>query len=203
MRGLDLILYWIFSTDATFCTAQKRDRHKASIGFDSTSTDEVRVMKIFVSYRREDNAQRAMNMAAILRVNFGKGNVFLDVEDIEIGSLDGFPEIILKELKQSQLVLALISPEWLSALDVDYRRRIDSDKDWVQIELRTALKFGLPVIPVYVGGAEPLKESQLPEPLRKLATLQYYELRDNNHHWKDDVAALISHIKVAKLTLAK
>ena len=96
------------------------------------------------------------------------------------------------------VVLALISPEWLSALDENFRRRIDCKKDWVHIELRTALTLNLTIIPVYVGGASPLKPNQLPEPLVKLATLQYYELRDD-HHWNGDVAALISRIKGSKI----
>ena len=83
-------------------------------------------MRIFLSYRRKANVQRAMNLASILRENFGKDNIFLDTDDIETGD---FSTAIDGELRRAQLVLALISPEWLSALDVDYRRRIDSDKD--------------------------------------------------------------------------
>jgi pterin-4a-carbinolamine dehydratase len=148
-------------------------------------------MKIFLSYRRKANVQRAMNLASILQENFGRDNVFLDTNDIESGA--EFPKTILGKLEQSQLVLALISPEWLSAVDADYRRRIDSDKDWVHIELRTALERNLRVIPVYVGGTGPLKAEQFPEPLRKLASLQYRELRDD-HQWKGDIAALIGGI---------
>ena len=90
--------------------------------------------------------------------------------------------------------MALISPEWLSALDENYRRRIDSDKDWVRIELRTALERNIRVIPVYVGGASHLKAEQLPEPLTKLGSLQSYELRDD-HQWKGDIASLIGSIR--------
>jgi pterin-4a-carbinolamine dehydratase len=156
-------------------------------------------MRIFLSYRRKANVQRAMNLAAILRENFGKDNVFLDTDNVESGK---FPEILHGELARSQLVLALISPEWLSAVDVNYRRRIDSKKDWVHIELRTALTSNLVVIPVYVGGAGRLTAEQLPVPLSELAALQSYELRDD-HQWKGDVAALISRIKGNKVDVGE
>ena len=55
---------------------------------------------------------------------------------------------------------------------------------------------------MYVGGAGALKSEQLPEPLRRLATLQYYELRDD-HQWNGDVAALISHIKGRKIDVSE
>ena len=54
-------------------------------------------MKIFLSYRRKSNVQRAMNLAAILRENFGKDSVFLDTEEIDIGD---FPMAINDELKE-------------------------------------------------------------------------------------------------------
>jgi pterin-4a-carbinolamine dehydratase len=149
-------------------------------------------MKIFLSYRRKGNVQTARNLASILRENFGEDNVFLDTNDIESGA--EFPKIILGKLEQSQLVLALISPEWLAAADEEHRRRIDSPKDWVHIELRNALERNLRVIPVYVGGARHLKADQLEEPLKKLASLQYYELRDD-HQWEGDVTSLIGSIR--------
>jgi TIR domain len=107
-------------------------------------------MKIFISYRRKANVQRVMNLDSIIRENLGKESVFLDTSDIEAGS--SFPEEIFAELKQSGLVLSVISPEWLSSVDEDYRRRIDSERDWVHIELCTALRDKRTVIPVYVGG---------------------------------------------------
>jgi pterin-4a-carbinolamine dehydratase len=156
-------------------------------------TDEDRPeMRIFLSYRRKANVQRVMNIASIIRENLGKESVFLDTSDIESGS--NFPQALLTELSQIDLVLAIISPEWLSSLDENYRRRIDSERDWVHIELRTALKDERTVIPVYVGGAKALKPDQLPESLKPLAELQSVELRDD-HQWNDDVAALIGRIK--------
>jgi hypothetical protein len=109
-------------------------------------------MKIFMSYRRKANVQRVMNIASIIRENLGKGSVFLDTSDIEAGS--SFSEELLTELSQTDLVLAIISPEWLSSLDENYRRRIDSEQDWVHIELCTAFKTKRTIIPVYVGGDE-------------------------------------------------
>lgn len=60
-------------------------------------------MRIFLSYRRNANVQRAMNLALILRENLRDDNVFLDTDDIETGM--DFPEILHGELEQSQLVL--------------------------------------------------------------------------------------------------
>jgi hypothetical protein len=149
-------------------------------------------MKLFISYRRKANVQRAMILAALLRDNFGKSNVFLDTSDIDIG--DSFPEELSNELDISDAVVTLISPEWLSSLDDNFRRRIDLPGDWVNRELAMALQKGKLIVPVYVGGAKKLRQEQLPTPLIPLANLQGYELRDD-HQWNDDVIALISRLK--------
>ena len=149
-------------------------------------------MKMFVSYRRKANVQRAMNLTAVLRANFGEENVFLDTGDIEIGN--SFPDVLKSKIDEAHTLIALISPEWLSSLDDSYRRRINSPQDWVHIEIATSLKRGINIVPVYVGDAQKLVLEQLPESLRPLGTLQGYELRDD-HHWNDDVIALVSRLK--------
>jgi hypothetical protein len=79
-----------------------------------------------------------MNIASLLQENFRHGKVFLDTSDIDIG--EHFPGIVSCELNRATTVIALVNPEWLSSLDKNFRRRIDSPEDWVHIELATALK---------------------------------------------------------------
>ena len=149
-------------------------------------------MKIFISYRRKENVQRAMNLSSLLRENFGRDAVFLDTSDIQVGN--NFPGQLTAEVDSSDLIVSIISPEWLSSSDESFRRRIDDPKDWVHRELVIALEQGKPIVPVYVGGAKKLSPHQLPDALASIANFEGYDLRDD-HHWNDDVIALISRLK--------
>ncbi len=65
--------------------------------------------------------------------------------------------------------LALIGPEWLQATDDACRRRLDDPDDYVRLEIETALKREVPLIPVLLGGAQMPTQDELPPSLAPLA----------------------------------
>jgi hypothetical protein len=67
------------------------------------------------------------------------------------------------------VLVAVIGKRWLSAADEEGRRRLDNPDDFVRVEVGTALKRGVRVIPVLVEGASMPPVSQLPEDLKPLA----------------------------------
>jgi TIR domain len=107
--------------------------------------------KIFISYRREDSAANALGIGQYLGNEFGRKNVFIDV-DMRAGVK--FPVVLEQRLAECKVMLVLIGPDWLNALDEKGQRRIDDPNDWVRLEISHALKRNITVIPVRISGAE-------------------------------------------------
>ena len=122
---------------------------------------------VFVSYRREDSKHAAGRLAAILA---DRCELFMDVESIEAGS--DFSETVRRSLDSSDVLLALIGSAWLTSTDADGSRRIDASHDWVALEISTALRRDIPVIPVLLDGVAMPSRVDLPATLAGLADRQ-------------------------------
>jgi hypothetical protein len=145
-------------------------------------------MNIFLSYRRDDSAGHAGRLTDVLEAAFGKDAVFQDVEAIAPGT--DFVDAIDKAIGRCQAVLALIGPDWIGARDTHGNRRLDSDSDFVRMEIVRALERGIRVVPVLVGGAKMPSQVELPPPLRPLARLQAFEISDGR--WAYDAGQLVT-----------
>ena len=121
--------------------------------------------KIFISYRRQDTAANALSIGQYLENEFGRKNVFIDV-DMRAGVK--FPAVLEQRLAECKVMLVLIGPTWLEARDDQGNRRLDSSDDWVRLEIAHALKRNITVIPVRVNGAELPARTVLPEDIRGL-----------------------------------
>jgi TIR domain len=147
---------------------------------------------IFISYRREDSSGWAGRLSRDLRANFGDDEVFEDIADIEPG-ID-FAEAIEKKLDSVNVLLAVIGPRWLAAADKrTARRRLDDPDDLVRKEIATALRRGIRVVPVLVGGASLPSPEELPDDLRGLLRRNACELSDTR--WDYDVRQLTLRLK--------
>jgi len=70
------------------------------------------------------------------------------------------------------VLIALIGRHWLSATDEEGKRRLDQPEDFVRLEVATALKRGIRVIPVLVDGASMPRSGELPDALKSLVRRQ-------------------------------
>ena len=104
-------------------------------------------MSIFVSYRRRDTAGHAGRLVDGLRHEFGREQVFLDI-DIPPGV--DFSDHIDRTIGAARVLVVLIGDDWLNVQDRQGRRRLDDPADFVRTEIRSALHRGLTVIPVLV-----------------------------------------------------
>jgi tetratricopeptide (TPR) repeat protein len=136
-------------------------------------------MSVFLSYRRADSAH-ALWLYPWLIQWFGKEKVFWDRKDIDPGK--DFAEVIEKQIRSSKAFVALVSNNWLSAVDEQGHRRIDSPEDWIRRETALALQEELLVIPVLVGGMRSPGAQDLPEELKKFAKLQMLSMADMPFH---------------------
>lgn len=125
---------------------------------------------IFISYRREDAPASARLINERLTTWFGKGNIFMDVEQIALG--DNWKNVLDQQVARCDAMLAVIGPHWLATANSEGRRRLDDPEDFVRWEIREALRRGKKVIPVLVDGAPLPDVRELPPDLAALAGLQ-------------------------------
>jgi len=130
--------------------------------------------RIFISYRREETAYPAGWLYDRLADRFGGGQVFKDVDSIQLG--DDFVEVITSAVGSCDVLLALIGDQWLTITDEHGRRRLDDPDDFVRLELEAALTRNVRVIPILVEGARMPRAEELPASLSRLARRQALEL---------------------------
>jgi TIR domain len=122
---------------------------------------------IFISYRRDDTQVIVGRISDWLDRHYGQEAIFVDIDSVPLG-LD-FRERIRGAIQRSDIVLAVIGPDWLAIQKETGKPRIADEMDWVRIELETALAKTIPVIPVLVEHARLPKPDELPEALRDLS----------------------------------
>jgi TPR repeat protein len=143
---------------------------------------------IFISYRRMDSKHATSRIHDRLRVEFGKDNVFKDVDSIPIGT--DFRVVLRDALKNCRVVLVMIGPGWVTTTDDSGARRLMNPTDFVRLELETALDREIPVVPVLLDGAPPPRPDELPESLQSICYKHAIAIGDDPH-FDDDVARLI------------
>lgn len=148
---------------------------------------------IFISYRRHDSAGWTGHLSERMEQCFGPDQIFMDIEKIEAGT--DFVEAIESAVGSCNILLAVIGPAWLASVDAEGRRRLDNPEDFIRLEIATALKRNVRVIPVLVGGAAMPTSPELPDDLKALTRRQAHELTDNR--WDYDTEQLIKFIEKA------
>lgn len=139
--------------------------------------------QIFLSYRRSESKYIAPMLCEKLEQRFGENSVFLDVDNIPLGV--DFRESIGNAVGQCDVLIAIIGDEWVRAVDERGNKRLDDPSDFVRIEIESALKRSIPVIPVLVDGVKMPSKDELPASIQSLVYRNATELRagrDLNQH---------------------
>lgn len=125
--------------------------------------------KIFISYRREDSRYQASRLHTALKphVADAQADIFIDIDNIPFGV--DFEAYLDGKVAECEVLLAVISSGWLDARSDDGRRRLDNPNDFVRIEIASALKRGIPVVPVLLDGAPIPNAADLPQDLQPLS----------------------------------
>ena len=122
--------------------------------------------KIFISYRRSDTPHVTGRLYDTLSRHFGEANVFYDVDSIPFGV--DFRKYLDDEVSRCDAFLVMIGKTWVSTQNDAGERRLDDPADFVRIELESAFKREIPVIPILVAAPMP-KAEELPESITELA----------------------------------
>jgi hypothetical protein len=142
---------------------------------------------IFISYRRDDTEGEAGRLFDDLTRAFGNENVFMDVAGIQPGV--DFRRAIENNVASCGVLLAIIGPSWVSITNAAGERRLEDPNDFVVLEIASALKREVPVIPVLVHGAHMPAPDQLPESLKDFSYHNSVEL--SHGRWNSDVQLLV------------
>ncbi|HEU5158814.1 MAG TPA: toll/interleukin-1 receptor domain-containing protein [Streptosporangiaceae bacterium] len=148
-------------------------------------------VQIFLSYRRGDVGGYAGRLTDALVQRLGAKNVFHDVTAIAPGQ--DFDEAINRALDDCDAVLAVIGPSWSAAVTSQGAPRLFEADDYVRLELATALKRKVRVVPVLVGGASMPAAADLPDDLRELVQRQAVVLHDET--WHQNVDAMVRSLR--------
>jgi hypothetical protein len=147
--------------------------------------------KIFFSNRREDSSHQVGRIFDRFAAHFGKEQLFKDVDSMPFG-LD-FRRVLSEKVAECDVLLALIGNAWLTAAEPTGGRRLVDPGDYVRVEIESALRRNIPVVPVLVGRAPVPQAGDLPEGLRELAFRHGLQVRPDPdfHH---DMERLINGI---------
>ena len=148
-------------------------------------------LKLFISYRRDDSAGHAGRVYDRLEREFGRDSLVIDVDSIPLGV--NFVKVLGEEVVKCHVLLAIIGPDWLDARDEDGNRRLENPNDFVRIEIATALKRDVPVIPILLEGTRIPKADQLPDDLKELTERNALNVRHVS--FLDDMERLIRGLK--------
>ncbi|MDJ0703482.1 MAG: toll/interleukin-1 receptor domain-containing protein [Leptolyngbyaceae cyanobacterium MO_188.B28] len=147
---------------------------------------------IFISYRRSDSIEATGRIYDYLEGHFGREHVFKDVDSIPLGV--NFREYLDQEVGRCKVLVAVIGPTWLTVVGADGKRRLESPEDFVRIEIESALRRKIPVIPLFVNNAAMPNKAELPGELKALPDWQSMVIR-HDPDFRRDVKKLIQGIE--------
>lgn len=152
----------------------------------------VKPGSIFISYRRSDSIAEAGRVYDKLVEAFGSERIFKDVDNIPYGA--NFVEYLDQAVAQCDVFIPLIGRSWLTVSDAHGNRRLDDPNDFVRIEIASALKRDILVLPILIGGAIMPSQNDLPDDLKPLALRNAAQARyDPDFH--SDMRRIIAKLK--------
>ena len=93
---------------------------------------------IFISYRRGETGPYAGRLYDRLVQEFGQDQVFMDIGTVDLGV--DFVNAIEKAVAAVDVLICVIGTEWLTITDETGNRRLDDPRDFIRLEVASALK---------------------------------------------------------------
>ena len=146
--------------------------------------------RIAVSYRRDDTGPLTGRLSDRLIARYGAAAVFVDIDSIPPGV--DFRDHIQTVLQETDVLLAMVGTRW-SGPQANGQTRIGQDDDPVRVEVATAFRNKILVVPVLVDGAKMPTEADLPDEIKSFAYRNALELssgKDFNVHVQRLIAAI-------------
>lgn len=154
--------------------------------------------RLFISYRRADSVAITGRIYDRLVAEFGRDDLFKDVDSIGFGD---FRKTIERALRRCHVVLVVIGSKWVDICNEAGERRLDHASDPVRIEVAAALRRmgehdDVFVVPLLVDGARMPTPETLPADIRDLVYQNAFTIRhDPDFH--GDIDRLIKRVRAA------
>lgn len=148
--------------------------------------------QVFICYRRQGSSWVAGRIYDSLIRKFGRDAVFKDIDSIPLGI--NFREHIESAVRQCSVFLVIIYDDWMGEGGEPGSRRIDDNSDYVRIEIESALRRHIPVIPLLIENTAMPPANGLPPPLTELA-LRHGMKINNDPHFHMDMDRLINRLE--------
>ena len=147
--------------------------------------------RIYISYRRSDNAAMAGRITDRLSQVFGRANVSTDFDDPPAGMK--FVNHIENALRVVDVMLVIVGERWTtSANNYGFSELFDTG-DFIRLEIETALRLNKIVIPVLVNSAALPASANLPATLASLSDKEAVRVRDGAD-FSADMESLIAYL---------
>jgi hypothetical protein len=131
---------------------------------------------VFISFRSADGGYAAAQIDGLLREVFGDRHVFRSARTIPVGA--AFPDELDRALRQACVMVAVIGPQWATAVDPSSGSpRLADPDDWVRREIEYALAANIPLVPVILDGAQRLHANSVPPSIAGIADRQTVHFR--------------------------
>ncbi|HEX4961882.1 MAG TPA: tetratricopeptide repeat protein [Thermoanaerobaculia bacterium] len=151
---------------------------------------------VFICYRRDDSSGYAGRLQELLAQELGAERVYMDLCNLDPGA--DFILAIENTIGSADVLLALIGRHWLEQQDTAGNRRLDDPEDLVRLEIATAFRHGVRILPLLLEGATMPAADALPPDLVPLSRIQALTL--SNGHWKDERRRLLEAVKPARFS---
>lgn len=113
----------------------------------------------------------------------------MDIDAVMAG--EDIYEVTERSVQSCDVLIAIIGKRWLTISNGGVRR-LDDPKDFLRLEIATALSRGIPVVPVLVQGAAVPSAQELPADIESLTRRKAFEIRDAS--WDSDVQRFIKEL---------
>jgi hypothetical protein len=134
--------------------------------------------KIFVSYRREQDAHIAGRIVDHLQREFGAGRVFFDVDNVPLGT--DFRDYIRVMILKSEALVIVIGRKWASLFRKSPTWMPWSpfrSIDYVRTEIELALEHNVRILPLLIDQATMPNEHALPTKISQICYFQAAPIR--------------------------
>lgn len=146
--------------------------------------------KIFFNYRRADNPDFVERIRDWFAWKYGRDSVFMDFDTIP--PFTAFADFIREKVRECDLLVAIIGPEWSKLLSE--RMAMTDEEDYVQTEIRLALEEGKPIAPICIKKAIVPRVRDLPPQLRPMMDYHVAHL-DAGKHFLDNIERILDGVE--------
>lgn len=162
---------------------ERLERHLiAAASLPAPGVRQSNIHSIFLSYRRDDAADITGRLYDRLSHDLGQSTIFKDIDSIPLGS--DFRHHIDTSLRDCRVFLLVMGQRWAGNQAGSIERLADP-RDFVRLEVETALRRNIPVVPILVHGARMPTENMLPPSLRDIAYRQAIHVRSDPDFHRD------------------